>query len=410
MTANTSLLTRTAGLRLALLVFVLLVPAACTEVTGVARQGDDSTPTPTAQPLSGGDVYFSFASGDDDELMSSVASSGTDGPRWCTQLGSWIDPSARRCAGNRSQPPFGEVTFVPEGLRVAAGNVLVAPFVWSAGPDRPDPFPAEGDFVLDVGMTFEQVGAKGLGLQVSRWVPARTDGGYTPSAAQPVLRILADGASQLGVILLGGQRISVENPLGPHAYQVVYKGGEYTLFVDGELAAGPVASALRPNAFWIGSPQITWWSGDWSDLLLSELTVSVIDQVEVPFAIKPGACPAPVNRKARGVLPAAIMGTADVAVSEIDPATILLEGEIAPLRHSYEDVGTPSEPYTGRTVEDCNAAGPDGLTDLTLKFDNAAVAALLADAEEGDEHTLTLSGKLKDGTPIAGESIVVVIK
>lgn len=411
MIATNSLMTRTARSRAMLLAFALLIPVACTDVTGVATQDEDTpiTEQSSPQPVSGGDVYYSFTE-EDGPLISELAAEGAAGPRWCSQKTSWIDPSALKCVRFRFKPPFGEVAVGPEGLRVGAGDVFVAPFLWSAGPNRPDPFPAEEDFALDVRLTVEQAGTKAMGLQVLRWVPARTDGGYDPLAAKPVLQILAD-VNGLAVSLLGRPGVAIADPLAPHAYQLVYKGGEYTVFVDGELVDGPVASERRPNAFWLGSPLITWWWGDWSDVLLSEMTVSLLDEtVEVPFDIKPGGCPSPLSLKARGVLPAAIMGTAELNVADIDVKTIQLEG-IAPIRYALEDVGAPAEPFTGKTAEDCNADGPDGIPDLTLKFDNRSVVALVADPELRETRTLTLTGKLLDGsTEILGEDVVIVVK
>ncbi|MBN1391621.1 MAG: NHL repeat-containing protein, partial [Sedimentisphaerales bacterium] len=64
--------------------------------------------------------------------------------------------------------------------------------------------------------------------------------------------------------------------------------------------------------------------------------------------IKPGVCPNPVNVKSKGVLPAAILGTADFDVTKIDPASIRLAG-VAPLRSAYKDVAAPAS-----DINDCN--------------------------------------------------------
>ena len=63
----------------------------------------------------------------------------------------------------------------------------------------------------------------------------------------------------------------------------------------------------------------------------AEITVTRICEIEVPVDIKPTSCPNPLNPKSNGVVPVAILGTADFDVSQIDPASILLEG-VAPLR------------------------------------------------------------------------------
>lgn len=140
--------------------------------------------------------------------------------------------------------------------------------------------------------------------------------------------------------------------------------------------------------------------------------------VAVAIDIKPGSCPNPLNVKNQGVLPVAILGTPDFDVTQVDPATVKLEG-VAPLRWAIEDVATPS-------VE-CNTFGPDGYLDLTLKFDTQDILGIgklnlstsdlvdeseivFNDLEDGDCLTLTLTGYLYDGTPILGEDTVLIIK
>ena len=47
----------------------------------------------------------------------------------------------------------------------------------------------------------------------------------------------------------------------------------------------------------------------------------VRDGIPVPVDIKPGSCPNPLNVKSRGILPAAILGSADFDIEQIDTAT-----------------------------------------------------------------------------------------
>jgi hypothetical protein len=129
---------------------------------------------------------------------------------------------------------------------------------------------------------------------------------------------------------------------------------------------------------------------------------------EVGFLdIKPGSCPNSFNPRSKGKLPAAILGTADFDVEQIDRDTILLEG-VAPLRSNLEDVGTPVE----RVEEcDCTELEGDGFTDLTLKFARQDVvdAADLDSYENGSEVLLTLTGNLLDGTPFALTDCVRIV-
>ena len=158
----------------------------------------------------------------------------------------------------------------------------------------------------------------------------------------------------------------------------------------------------------------------------------------VPVDIKPGACPNPLNLGSQGVLPVAILGTKDLDVTAIDPSSLRLSGgsvilptqedplkikkkikvlvsNLSPKRWSLEDVGTP---YAGGTPDgvfagkidpyQCNDLGPDGHLDLLLKFDTQEIVATLNDVEDKGVVTLQLSGKLKDGTEIRGEDVVII--
>jgi hypothetical protein len=135
--------------------------------------------------------------------------------------------------------------------------------------------------------------------------------------------------------------------------------------------------------------------------------------IEVPVDIKPTSCPNPLNTSGRGGLPVAILGTMDFDVTQIDPASITLEG-ISPSRWDLEDVATPFEPFMDKEdcFEDCTEEGPDGYMDLTLKFSTQEVVAALGDVSDGDCLVLMLAGDLKEefgGTAIIGEDVVMVV-
>jgi len=128
---------------------------------------------------------------------------------------------------------------------------------------------------------------------------------------------------------------------------------------------------------------------------------------DVPVDIKPRSCPNPLNLVSKGVLPVAILGTADFDVKTIDPTTVNLKG-VAPLRWSLEDVASPYEPFVGKTdIYHCNNLGPDGNLDLMLMFDTQEVAAAIGDF---DVVILELGGQLRDGTEIKGEDSALIIR
>ena len=127
----------------------------------------------------------------------------------------------------------------------------------------------------------------------------------------------------------------------------------------------------------------------------------------VAFDIRPGSCPNPLNVRSRGVLPTAILGTADFDVSDLDPETVTLAG-VPPLRWSTEDVSTPfdGEPLLS---SDCIGQGADGFDDVTLKFDTRAIVAALGSVADGQSVVLELTGALKNGTPVQGRDVVRIV-
>jgi hypothetical protein len=138
--------------------------------------------------------------------------------------------------------------------------------------------------------------------------------------------------------------------------------------------------------------------------------------LEIPMDIKPTSCPNPFNYKIfeeepnnsksmrGGVLPVALLGTETFDVSQIDPASLMLEG-VAPVRFNYEDVTTP---YDGDDCG-CTTEGPDGFTDLTLKFRSSDIAAAMGMVYAGDVVELSLTGTLLDGTPFIAKDCVRIL-
>ena len=131
--------------------------------------------------------------------------------------------------------------------------------------------------------------------------------------------------------------------------------------------------------------------------------------IQVAVDIKPGSCPNPLNVKDKGVLPVAILGTADFDVTTVDIASIRLSG-VAPVRSALEDVATP----VGDGADECacTSDGPDGYLDLKLKFDVQAIVAALGPVHDGDVAPLMLTGTLLEesgGLPIEGKDCVIIL-
>jgi hypothetical protein len=128
-----------------------------------------------------------------------------------------------------------------------------------------------------------------------------------------------------------------------------------------------------------------------------------LSALSVKLDLRPEGCPNPLNTVSQGVFTAAVIGTMDFDVSMIDVATLQLEG-VAPIHVAYEDVGTP---FNGDLC-DCNMAGPDGITDLTLSFDTQEFLDAIGGLPRGYS-VLTLTGALLDGTGIEGRDCTVTV-
>lgn len=125
----------------------------------------------------------------------------------------------------------------------------------------------------------------------------------------------------------------------------------------------------------------------------------------VQFDMHPNSCPNPFNPRSQGVTPAAILGTPGLDVTTIDISTIRLLG-VAPQSWGFEDVATPDAPNA--PVCQCNSDGPDGTTDLVLKFNTQALAAALGPVNFGDVITVTVTFSLRNGTQLSGQDCIVI--
>jgi hypothetical protein len=173
---------------------------------------------------------------------------------------------------------------------------------------------------------------------------------------------------------------------------------------NGELAiplpAGLSTLALTPLLF--ETEQIPVLS---SDPVFYVASIEGAGARRVAFDLRPGSCPNPINTASRGVLPAAILGAADLNVAAIDPSSIRLAG-VAPIRSGVEDVGTPA-------AGSCGSAKRDGRPDLALKFDTEAIVkalrASLGTLKDRQQVVLPLEGRFRDGTPFQAEDVALIL-
>jgi len=141
----------------------------------------------------------------------------------------------------------------------------------------------------------------------------------------------------------------------------------------------------------------------------SYCTFTVNVGIPVSLDVRPGACPNPFKISEQGVVPVAIHGSRDFDVSQIDPASLRLEG-VAPLRWTLEDVGAPYLPYVGKDdCLDCATTRKDRIGDLALKFDATTLGDALGEVTNGECRVIHLAGALKNGCPIVGEDVLKLL-
>jgi hypothetical protein len=112
--------------------------------------------------------------------------------------------------------------------------------------------------------------------------------------------------------------------------------------------------------------------------------VRYIPGIPVDIDIKPGSDPNSINLGSKGVVPVAILTTADFDAATVDPTTVIFAGA-SPVRWTDEDVDD------------------DGDTDLLLHFKTQELAL------DGDSTDAALSGQTTGGDPIVGSDSVRIV-
>lgn len=119
-------------------------------------------------------------------------------------------------------------------------------------------------------------------------------------------------------------------------------------------------------------------------------------------------CPSPLDLKANGVVKVIVLGKRGFRIGRIDPMSARLEG-VAPLSFVIEDVAALiNGPKCAKRHKHRSKIETDGIDDLALEFDTQEIAQALGDVNSDGMAVLELTGKLKDGTPILGEDVVVI--
>ena len=136
--------------------------------------------------------------------------------------------------------------------------------------------------------------------------------------------------------------------------------------------------------------------------------------------IKPGACPNRVAIQGRGVLPIALAGTADIAVTDADLTTLTLSRADGVGGVIHPNISPPgphivfgdvSTPFTEEECT-CHTLTDDGVIDLIMMFRLPDLVGQLEldQVDGGASVELTLTGALLDGTVFTARDCLQVIQ
>ena len=127
-----------------------------------------------------------------------------------------------------------------------------------------------------------------------------------------------------------------------------------------------------------------------STVLLVILSGTAFADVTVNIDIKPGSEPNSINNNGKGVIPVAILGSADFDVSQIDPTTVKL-GVC-----EIKKVGKQ-----GKLLAHIEDVDVDGYDDLVVQIEKCTF-------DVSDEEA-TLTGELYSGAPFVGTDSIRLV-
>lgn len=192
------------------------------------------------------------------------------------------------------------------------------------------------------------------------------------SMAGPGRTIVVICRNAAGEAIFGGM-ITADLTVPPSPFEPPNPFGQVTLTF---YTADDIVSVFLNNRYFVG------------ELVL----LPVEDDAVLPVVvdIKPGSDQNPFNTRSQGVLPVVVLGSPELDVSQIVPASVKLAG-VSPVRLAFDDLQA------------------DGFSDAILHFRSQDVAAVLAGVADGEVVELELTGTLLDGTAIGGSDTLTVI-
>ena len=255
------------------------------------------------------------------------------------------------------------------------------------------------------------------------------DGGVTWAPNVPVSPAYQHGVGYPQQDKLGDYYHMISDRLGAHvAYAATHNGeqdiwylriGDYDCNGNGTADPADIAGGTSLDCNSNGIPDECDLAAGLSRDVNGNTIPDECETIAAEFDIKPGACPNPVNPGSHGLVPMALVGTAEIPAADVALASLRLVrsdgagGSVTPTfgpgapSPIIADVATP---FAG-TACDCDALGSDGVDDLMLKFRTQDLATTLGLGSElpGADVRLTLRGELADGRLFAGEDCASIV-
>jgi hypothetical protein len=256
-----------------------------------------------------------------------------------------------------------------------------------------------------------------------------TDGGLTWSPNIAVSPPFQHGIGYPQQNKLGDYYHMISDRLGANvAYAATHNGeqdvwylriGDYDCNGNGVADATDIANATSLDCNTNGIPDECDLAAGLSRDVNHNNVPDECETIAAKFDIKPGACPNLLNVGSQGVLPTALVGTADIRAADVDLTTVRLVradgvgGSVAPVSGPpgpHPQIADVATPFPGSAC-DCHALEGDAVDDLTLKFSTEDLATTLELSSEapGAEVKLELRGQLNNGMLFAGADCVTLV-
>lgn len=188
-----------------------------------------------------------------------------------------------------------------------------------------------------------------------------------------------------------------DSPDGEYNYQGIcwYQGKLYGATAANNGSSGPGRIfELDPSDMSIRSGELAYYEGRLNDLASWPL------QKIVDIDVKPQSYPNCFNVNGNGVIPVAILGSADFDVNSVDTSTVLFNGSAVQVRGKKQMTMCHVEDVSGDFTYPQGA--PDGYPDLVCQFVDDPAQWVTGQSEA------TLTGVLFDGTIFEGTDSVCI--